>query len=47
MSFVDGSPHKSVEIKVNGMVVSFGILSEVAKVNSSVGVVVCVPMCIL
>ena len=36
VSFVDSSPHKSVEIEVNSMVVSFGILSEIAKVDSSI-----------
>ena len=37
------APRKSVEIEVNGNVVSVLILSEVAKIDSSVWFVVCVP----
>ena len=40
------SPHESVEIEVNGNVVSFSVLSEVAKIDCSIRVVVGVPMCV-
>ena len=40
---MSGSPRESVEIEVNRDVVSFTILSEVAKIDRSVWFVVCVP----
>ena len=41
------SPSESVEVKVNSVVVSGWVLSEVAKVDSSVGVTMCVPVHVL
>ena len=40
---MSGAPRESVEIEVNSSVVSVSILSEVAKIDSSVWFVVCVP----
>ena len=40
------SPRKSVEIEINSHVVSFSVLSEVAKIDRSIRVVVGVPMCV-
>ena len=42
-----GSPRKSVEVEVYRNVISFTILSEVAKIDRSVWFVVCVPTCVL
>ena len=37
------SPRKGVEVEVNRDIVSFTVLSEVAKIDRSVGFVVCIP----
>ena len=41
---MDCSPRKSVEVKINCVIVSVSVLSVVAKVNRSIGVVMSVPM---
>ena len=41
------SPRESVEIEVNGDVVSVAVSSEVAEINCSVGVVMGVPVSFL
>ena len=42
---MDCSPHKSIEVKINGVIISLRILSVVAKVNRSVGIIMSIPMC--
>ena len=37
------SPRESVEIEVNSDVVSFTILSKIAKIDGSIWFVVCIP----
>ena len=41
------SPSERVEIKVNRVMISLRVLGIVSKVDSSVGVIMCVPMSVL
>ena len=40
------SPRESVEVEINGVIVSISVLSVVANVDCSVGVVMSIPLCL-
>ena len=47
VSFISGSPSKSIEVKIYSVMISIWIMSVVAKVNGSICIVMGVPMGVL